>query len=169
MKPKGYTARYYGHIESVDYRDGYGQLWLQCGSGTPRIYCADTVKLPFPRRELVLKNMCDYYETVTNPAIVVVEETDKDREELERMIARLCAEGEKLTMECVTEGMEAQFENGWQLRWLGAGKRLKIEGTEISTVEDYVRWKEAQGASPNAGPADPSGNSGVSGGPPSVS
>ena len=159
MKPKDYAARYYGHIESLDYRDGYGQLWLQCGCGT-RIYSADTARLPFSRRERVLENLCDYYETATNPAIVVVDERDKDREELERMIARLSVEGQKITIEYVTGQMEEQFEKGWQLRWLGAGKTLKIDGTEISTVEDYVRWKEAQrGAPPNGGPAEPPSNS----------
>ncbi len=159
MRPKGYTARYHGHIESLDYRDGYGQLWLQCGRGTPRIYCADTARLPFSRRERVLENLCDYYETAAHPAIVVVDERDKDREELEHMIARLSAEGQKITVEYVTADMQEQFEKGWQLRWLGAGKKLKIEGTEISTVEDYLRWKEAQGASPKGGPATADDNS----------
>jgi hypothetical protein len=128
MKSKGYTARYCGHIESLDYRDGEGQLWLQCGCGSNRIYCSDTARLPFPRRERVLENLCDYYETATHPAIVVVDEKDKDREELERIIIRLFAAGQKITLEYVTAEQREQFERGWQLKWLGAGKKLKSEG-----------------------------------------
>ena len=164
MKPKGYEAQYYGHIESLDYRDSFGRLWLRCGCGSSRIYFADTAELNFSRRERVLENLCDYYATATNPAIVVIDEKDKDRQEIERTIARLSAEGQKITIEYVTEETQRQFEKGWHLKWLSAGKKLKLGGMEISTIEDYVRWKEAQGAPPDGGPAEASGDSSPSGG-----
>ena len=171
MKAKGYTATYYGHTESLDYRDGDGQLWLQCGCRDSRIYCDDTAKLPFSRRKRVMENLCDYYETVTNPLIVVLDERDKDREQLERVIARMSAQGQKITIEYWTAEMQEQFEQGWQLGLLRAGKKLRIDGTELGTVEDLERWKEAQrGASPlKGGPAGSRGGSAAPGGPPSVS
>jgi hypothetical protein len=145
MKPKSYTAHYYAHIESLDYRDGRIQLWIQCNhSGISRIYCADTVKLPFSDRERILLNLCDYHETASQRAIVVVDEGDKDRKDLESLIARLAAEGQKISIGYATAEMREQFEKGWQLKWLSAGKKLKVEGTEISTIEDYLRWKESQ-------------------------
>jgi hypothetical protein len=170
VKTKGYTATYSGHIESLDYRDDDGQLWLQCGCRDSRIYCDDTAKLPFSRRKRVMENLCDYYETMINPVIVVLDERDKDREELERVIARMSAQGQKITIDYWTAEMQEQFEQGWQLGLLGAGKKLRIDGTELGTVEDYERWKEAQrDAASNGGPAAPSASPGTTGGPPSVS
>ncbi len=161
MTRRGYTAQYYGHIESLDYRDGYGQLWLQCThTGTPRVYCTDTAELPFSRREQVLENLCDYFETAANPAIVVVDKADKDRKELEQLITRLAAEGQKITIEYETAEGREQAEEGWHLRWLGAGKKLKVEGTEIATTQDYLRWKNARkGAAQKGGSSASDDNS----------
>ncbi len=123
---KGYTVRHYGHIESLDYRDGQCQLWIQSNNaGTPRIYCADTLKLPFVDRERVLKNLCDYLETATNRAVLVVDERDKDRKDLERLIAQLAAEGHMIAIEYDSAQKQEQFEADWQRKWAGAGKKLK--------------------------------------------
>ena len=149
MKTRAYTVRYYGHLESLDYRDGHCQLWLQGSkAGIPRIYCSDTVKLPFSDRERVLTNLCDYYGTDTNPVIVVIDAADKHRRDLERLVTQLAAAGRKITIEYDTAERREQFERGWHLTWLKAGKKLKVEGTEIATVEDYLRWKDAQRGDP---------------------
>lgn len=158
MKRGGYTVRAFDRGESLDYRDGEGQLWLQCGS--TRVYCADTAKLPFSRRERILVNLCDYFEADQNPLIVVVEEDDPERKELESLVCRLSAGGQKLRIEYQSAEKREQFERDWELRWLRAGKKLKIEGTEIATEEDYLRWKDARnGDGPESGPAASQDNS----------
>ena len=145
MTTPRYTAKFYGHIESIDYRDGHGQLWLQCGFSTSWFLdCRDTARLPLTRRKQILEDLCDYLSTKNEPAVFVIDETDKHRRELEQTIRELTASGHRLTVKHTSSEQCKQAEDTQWLRWIKAGKKLKIGETEIATEEDYLRWRNAQ-------------------------
>lgn len=100
MTSPDYTIHPFDRGKTLDYSDGQGQLWLQHGfAACDRIYAADTAKLPFSRRERVLANVFDFFQAAIKRLVLIVDEDDKDRAELERLVTRLAAEGQKLTIE----------------------------------------------------------------------
>ena len=137
MKRPRYTAQFHGQIESIEYRDDHGQLWLQCNFlKTWRLHCEDTAGLPLARRKQVLENVCDYLNTKSERAVFVIDEEDEHRFELETAIDQLAASGHKLTFEHTSAGQRRQFEKGWQRAWLQAGKKLRRHTGEVGGEHD---------------------------------
>lgn len=148
-----YTLRIVGRGENIAYRDSSGELWLQrTYNRVNRLYCGDTQKLPFSRRKAVVENLCDYFHTLSEPSVFVLDEGDKDRKDLEALFDRLVGGGHKITVEYDSAKKQEQFEEGTYLSVIRAGKKLVIEGVELTSEADYWEWKRK--ARPGTAPSN---------------
>jgi hypothetical protein len=91
-----------------------------------------------------LEDLCDYLSTKNEPAVFVIDEADEHRRELEQSISELAASGHRLAVEHTSSEQRRLAEDRQWLRWIKAGKKLKIGETEIATEEDYLRWRNPQ-------------------------
>jgi hypothetical protein len=165
MTNSNYTLKIVGRGEEMEYRDAEGALSLErTYNNGHRLYCNDTRTIPLARRRAVIKNLCDYFDTKSVPNIFVVDEADKDRQELETLLADLVSQGHHITVEHDSAAKREQAQDAMYLGVLKAGKRITIAGAPITTAEEYWRWKHApqRGVQPDVaptdGPADKLGN-----------
>jgi len=112
-----------------------------------RLFCDSTIGfrggpvLPFKKRRQIIENLCDYFDTKNKSSIFVLDEDDKDRQALERLFKDLISEGNKLSVEYDSAAKREKAKDDMYISILRAGKKLSINRVEISSVEDYWRWK----------------------------
>ena len=130
------------------YSDGDIELLLErtyCDGH--RVFCDSTLGvrggpvLPFEKRRQIIENLCDYFEMKNNPSIFVLDQADKDRQALERLFKNLISQGNKLSVEYDSAAKREKARDDMYISTLKAGKKISINGVEISSVEDYWRWK----------------------------
>jgi hypothetical protein len=143
-----YEIEIIGRGEEVLYSDGDIELSLErtyCDGH--RLYCNSIIGvhgglvLPFVKRRQIIENLCDYFDTKNEPSIFVLDEADKDRQALERLFKDLRSQGHKLSVEYDSAAKREKAKDDMYISVLKAGKKLSIYGVEISSVEDYWRWK----------------------------
>ena len=112
-----------------------------------RLFCDSTIGiydglvLPYKKRRQIIENLCDYFDTKNEPSIFVLDEADKDRQALERLFNDLISQGNQLSVEYDSAAKREKAKDDMYISILKAGKKLSINGVEISSVEDYWRWK----------------------------
>jgi hypothetical protein len=143
-----YRIEIIGRGEEMLYSDSDVELSLDrtyCDGH--RLFCDSTVGvrggpvLPFEKRRQIIENLCDYFDTKSKPSIFVLDEADKDRKTLERLFEDLISQGNKLSVEHDSAAKREKAKDDMYISILKAGKKLSIHGVEISSVEDYWRWK----------------------------
>ncbi|MGD8814661.1 MAG: hypothetical protein PVI78_09320 [Anaerolineales bacterium] len=143
-----YEIEIIGRGEEMLYSDGDIELMLErtyCDGH--RLFCDSTrgvrggPALPFEKRRQILENLCDYFDTKNEPSIFVLDEADKDRQALEQLFQDLISQGNKLSVEYDSAAKREKAKDDMFIGILEAGKKLSIHGVEISSVEDYWRWK----------------------------
>ena len=144
-----YEIEIMGRGEVILYRDGDMELMLDrtyCDGH--RLFCDSTSGvrggpvLPFIKRSQIIENLCDYFDTKNKPSIFVLDEADKDRQALERLFMDLISQGNKLSVEYDSAAKREKARDDMYIGVLKAGKKISIHGVEISSVEDYWRWKQ---------------------------
>lgn len=148
MTERKYKIQIVGRGEEMIYSEPDLELGLErTYINGHRLYCNNTSgeyggpALPFLKRKEIIENLCEYFNTKTEPSIFVLDETDKDRKELEHLFAELVSKGNKITVEYDSAKKLDQVQDEMYLSILKAGKKLSIDGKEIKSVEDYWRWK----------------------------
>jgi len=112
-----------------------------------RLFCDNTYgvhgepKLPFETRRSIIEDLCDYFETKNEPSIFVLDETDEDRQALERLFEELISQGNRLIIEYDSSQKRELRKDKMYLDILKSGKKLSINGTAIGSVEEYWIWK----------------------------
>jgi hypothetical protein len=148
MTERKYKIQIAGRGENMVYSDSDLELSLErtyCNGH--RLYCNNTAgehggpALPFVKRREIIENLCEYFDTKNEPSIFVLDETDKDRKELEHLFSNLASKGHKITVEYDSAKNREQVQDEMYISILKAGKKLSINGMEIESVEDYWRWK----------------------------
>lgn len=143
-----YEIEIVGRGEEMLYSDGDIELSLDrtyCDGH--RLFCDSIVgvrggpALPFTKRRQIIENLCDYFDTKNKASIFVLDVADKDRHALERLFKDLISLGNKLSVEYDSAAKREKAKDDMYIRILKAGKKLSINGVEISSVEDYWRWK----------------------------
>ena len=144
-----YEIEIMGRGEEMVYRDGDIELLLErtyCDGN--RLYCDSTSGvrggpvLPFIQRRQIIENLCDFFDTKNKPTIFVLDEADKDRQALEQLFKDLVSIGNKLSVEYDSAAKREKARDDMYIGVLKAGKKISIHGVEISSVEDYWRWKQ---------------------------
>jgi hypothetical protein len=144
-----YEIEIMGRGEEMVYRDGDIELLLErtyCDGH--RLFCDSTsgvrsgLVLPFGKRRQIIENLCDFFDTKNKPSIFVVDEADKDRHALEQLFKDLVSQGNKLSVEYDSAAKREKARDDMYIGVLKAGKKISINGVEISSVEDYWRWKQ---------------------------
>ena len=147
------TAKYeieiIGRGEEMLYRDGDIELLLE------RTYCDghrlffDSTSgvrggpvLPFIQRRRIIENLCDFFDTKNKPTIFVLDEADKDRKALEQLFKDLVSLGNSFLWNSTAPLNSEKAIDDMYIGVLKAGKKISIHGVEISSVEDYWRWKQ---------------------------
>jgi hypothetical protein len=143
-----YQIEIIGRGEEVLYSDGDIELSLErTYFDGHRLYCNSIIRvrgghdLPFKKRRQIIENLCEYFDTKNKPSIFVLDEADKDRQALERLFKDLISQGNKLSVEYDSVAKREKAKDDMYISILKAGKKLSINGVEISSVEDYWRWK----------------------------
>ena len=98
--------------------------------------------LSFGKRKDIINNLCDYFDTIVEPVIFVVDEADENRKELEQLFSGLVSKGHKITVEYDSAKKREQTRKNEYIGILKAGKKLSINGWEIDSLEaleDYWR------------------------------
>jgi len=143
-----YEIEIIGRGEEISYSDGDIELSLDrtyCEGH--RLFCDSTIGvrdglvLPFKKRRQIIENLCDYFDTKNEPSIFVLDEADKDRQALEQLFKDLISQGNKLSVEYDSAAKREKAKDDEYIGILKAGKKLSIYGVEISSIEDYWRWK----------------------------
>jgi hypothetical protein len=143
-----YEIEIIGRGEELLYSDGDIELTLDrtyCDGH--RLFCDSTIGgrggpvIPFKKRRQIIENLCDYFDTKNVPVIFVLDEADKDRKALERLFKDLISQGNELSVEYDSAAKREKDKDDMYISILKAGKKLSINGVEISSVEDYWRWK----------------------------
>ena len=143
-----YEIEIIGRGEEILYSDGDIELSIDrtyCEGH--RLFCDSTTGvsggpvLLFEKRRQIIENLCDYFDTKNEPSIFVIDEADKDRQALERLFKDLISHGHKLSVEYDSAAKREKAKDDMYISILKAGKKLSINGVEISSVEDYWRWK----------------------------
>lgn len=112
---KRYSIQILGRGEAMTYADSQVKLSLeQTLCDGHRIYCDSIANsngpaLPFAKRQEVILNLCDFFETADAAVIFVVDERDKDRHTLEVLFAELAAQGHKVSIEYDSAEKREQF------------------------------------------------------------
>lgn len=112
-----------------------------------RLFCDSTIGihdglvLPYKKRRQIIENLCDYFDTKNKPSIFVLDEADKDRKELERLFQDLISQGNRISVEYDSAAKREKAKDDEYIGVLEAGKIISINGVEISSVEDYWKWK----------------------------
>lgn len=144
-----YEIEIMGRGEEMLYRDGDIELLLErtyCDGH--RLFCDSTSGvrggpvLPFIQRRRIIENLCDFFDTKNKPTIFVLDEADKDRQALEQLFKDLASLGNKLSVEYDSAAKREKARDDMYIGVLKAGKKISIHGVEISSVEDYWRWKQ---------------------------
>ncbi|MGD8815071.1 MAG: hypothetical protein PVI78_11425 [Anaerolineales bacterium] len=137
-----------GRGEEMLYSDGDIELTLvRTYCDGHRIFCNSTLGihgglvLPVKKRRQIIENLCDYFDTKIKALIFVLDEADKDRQALERLFEDLISQGHKLSVEYDSAAQREKAKDDMFISILKAGKKLSIHGVEISSVEDYWKWK----------------------------
>lgn len=148
MTGRTYRIKIIGRGEEVLYSDNDLELSLErtyCNGH--RLYCNNTAgeyggpSLPFNKRLEIIENLCEYFDTKTERSIFVLDEADKDKEELIRLFSDLLSKGHKITVEYDSAKKREQAQDEMYIGTLKAGKKLSINGKDIESVEAYWRWK----------------------------
>jgi hypothetical protein len=112
-----------------------------------RLFCDSTIGiydglvLPYKKRRQIIENLCDYFDTKNKPSIFVLDEADKDRQELERLFQDLISQGNRISVEYDSAAKREKAKDDEYISALEAGKIISINGVEISSVKDYWKWK----------------------------
>jgi len=139
----------HGRGEEVSYKDSDLELPLQrtyCDGH--RLYCADTERdidgspIPLRKRIQIINNLCAYFQSKSNENVFVLDEADKDRKDIISHIEKLSKKGHKVSIESDSAEIREQFEDEMHIGILNSGKKLSINGHEINSVEEYMKWKE---------------------------
>jgi hypothetical protein len=117
------------------YCDGH-RLFCDCTSGKRGF-----PHLPISIRQQIILDLCDYFDSLSNPLIYVIDELDPNRIELEQLFDTLITKGHKISVEYDSEEKREKSRDEMYLGILRAGKELKINETEIHSEADYWRWK----------------------------
>ena len=143
-----YEIKIIGRGEEMLYADGDIELLLvRTYCDGHRLFCDSTtgvhsgLVLPFKKRRQIIENLCDYFDTKNKPSIFVLDEADKDRQALEQLFKDLISQGNKLSVEYDSAAKREKTKDDMYISILKAGKKLSINGVEISSVKDYWRWK----------------------------
>ncbi|WP_372743332.1 hypothetical protein [Neptunomonas sp.] len=146
---KTFSIKIFGRGEDMVYTDEDIELPLErtyCNGH--RLYCSNILgeiggqTLPYSKRREIIENLCEYFNTLKEPSIFVLDESDKDRTELEHLFSELAGKGHKITVEHDSAAKREQFQDEMYIGILKAGKKLSIDGKEIRSVEDYWKWKK---------------------------
>lgn len=137
-----------GRGEEFTYRRGDLKLSMDRTYGDGhRLFCDNTSgargfpSLSLPVRRQVITDLCDYFDARTNPLIFVIDESDKDRGDLERLFEILISAGYQLAIEYDSEEKRNRRKDDMYIGILRAGKELTINGTDIASEAEYWRWK----------------------------
>ncbi len=147
MGAKPYTIQIQGRGEEMVYADGDIELQLErtyCNGH--RLFCDNTSgangpALPLSKRREVILNLCEFFNTKDAPTIFVLDERDRDRQQLEMLFAELASQNQKVSVEYDSAEKRKKVLDDMYVGILKAGKKLSIKGVEIKSVEDYWRWK----------------------------
>jgi hypothetical protein len=143
-----YTVQSTGRGEEIVYADHDLALSLtRTYCDGHRLFCIDTATapgggpLPFRKRQEVIENLCEYFNTVARPSIFVIDEADRDREKLAKLFSNLVSKGHQISVEYDSAEKREQARDEMFIGILKAGKALSIHGRDITSIEDYWRWK----------------------------
>jgi hypothetical protein len=144
--PPTYHVKILNRGEQINYSDADITLDLEITyiDGN-RIYCSETEHdetklIKFKKRASIIKNLCDYFDSMRSPIILVIEETDKDRLALENYFAQLILKGYRITVEYDSPERRAESYKVMQLELLKAGKSLTINGIKFDNAEQYLEY-----------------------------
>lgn len=145
---RNYTIDIIGRGEEYTYFSGNVELTLsRTYSDGHRLFCDGTSRnqhgLPYPidKREGIIRNICEYFETMRHPTIFVIDDQDQDFAALVSLIEALRIEGHKLELEIDSEEQRDRARDDMYLKIIRGGKELSIDGVDIISEEEYWRWK----------------------------
>ena len=150
MSDPDFTIRTINRGEQARYTDDDVELTFEQSWGAGhRIYCdsitADSsgTRLPFLKRKRIIQNCCTHFGLDGSEVVLVIDEADPDRAQLESFFSDQKALGQDITVEYDSEKKRQRRHDQMIIDCLQAGEMVSLNGVTYTTVDGYLNRKES--------------------------